>query len=196
MPGHYKQDLREIDAFLDKELIMRCHSPKSAPTMLVPKKNGKLRFVIDYRQLNKQTIKSCWPIPSIEEIFDTLEGSAYFSTVDMSCGFYHLPMDEKSRYFTSFSTPFGSYKWLRMLMGLTGSRHTFQSLMEHVSVGLTWKTTVPYLDDCIILESNPDEHTSRLRDVLERFTKATLKINPTKCEFFRSKVHFLGHVLS
>ena len=110
-PLHYKQDLREkIDAFLDKELITPCHSPYSAPAMLVPKKNGKLRLLIDYRQLNQQTIKSCWPIRSIEEIFDTLEGSAFFSTIDMSWGFYQLPMDEKSQDFTAFSTPFGSYK--------------------------------------------------------------------------------------
>ena len=109
LPLHYKQDLREkIDAFHDKELITPCHSPYSAPAMLVPKKNGKLRLVIDYRQLNQQTIKSCWPIPSIEEIFDTSEGSAFFSTNDMSWGFYQLPMDEKSQDFTAFSTPFGS----------------------------------------------------------------------------------------
>ena len=97
LPLHYKQDLREkIEAFLDKELITPCHSPYSAPAMLVPKKNGKLRLVTDYRQLNQQTIKSCWPIPSIEEIFDTLEGSAFFSTIDMSWGFHQLRMDEKS----------------------------------------------------------------------------------------------------
>ena len=101
LPLHYKQDLREkIDAFLDKELIMPFHSPYSAPAILVPNKNGKLRLVIDYRQLNQQTNKSCWPIPSIEEIFDTLERSAFFSTIDMSMGFYQSPMDEKSQDFT------------------------------------------------------------------------------------------------
>ena len=74
MPHHYKQDLQEkVDAFPEKKLITPCHSPYSAPAMLVPKKNGKLRLVNDYRQLKKQTIKSCWPIPSIGEIFDTLK---------------------------------------------------------------------------------------------------------------------------
>ena len=114
----------------------------------------------------------------------------------MSQGCYQLPMDEKSQDFTAFSTPFGSYKWLRMPMALTGSPNTFQSSTEHVLVGLTWKKTAPYLHDCIIFASNPNEHTSRLGDVLERLRKANLTINPTKCEFFRSKVHFLGHVLS
>ena len=92
MPLHYKKDLQnKIDVFLEKELVTPCHSPYSAPAMLVPKNNGKLRLVIDYRQLNRQTIKSSWPIPSIEEIFETLEGSAYFTSIDMSTGFYQVP---------------------------------------------------------------------------------------------------------
>ena len=104
MPVHYKDDLKEkIDAFMNKELITPCHSPYSAPAMLVPKKNGKLRLVIDYRKLNEQTIKSCWPIPSIEEIFDTLQGSAYFTTIDMSWGFYQLPMEPKSQNYTALA---------------------------------------------------------------------------------------------
>ena len=164
--------------------------------MLVPKKNGKLRLVLDYRQLNKQTIKSCWPIPSIEEFFDTLEGNEYFTTIDMSWGFYQLPMAEESQDYTAFRTPFGSFKWLRMPMGLTGSPKTFQSLMEQVLVGLTWKTAVPYLDDCIIFSSTAEEHIERLGEVLERFRFANLKINPTKCEFFRTRVPFLGHIIS
>ena len=83
---HYKDDLKEkIDDFMKKELITPCHSPYSAPAMLFPKKNGKIRLVTDYRKLNEQTIKSCWPIPSIEEIFDTIQGSAFFTTKDMSC---------------------------------------------------------------------------------------------------------------
>ena len=89
MPVHYKDDLKEkIDSFMNKEMITPCHNPYSAPAMLVPKKNGKLRLVIDYRKPKEQTIKSCWPIPSIEDIFDTLQGSAYFTRIDMSSGFY------------------------------------------------------------------------------------------------------------
>ena len=103
---HYKDDLNEkIDAFLTKKLITPCHSPCSSPAMLVPKKSGKLRLVIDYRKLNEQTIKACRPIPSIEEIFNTFQGSAYFTTIDMSWGFYQLPMDSKSQTYTAFSIP-------------------------------------------------------------------------------------------
>ena len=197
MPMHFKTDLQEkLDKFIEHELIEPCHSPYTAPAMLVPKKNGKLRLVIDYRQLNKQTIKSCWPIPSIEEIFDTLEGTCNFSTIDISWGFYQLPMDEASQDYTAFSTPFGSFKWLRMPMGLTGSPKIFQSPMEKILVGLTWKFTIPYLHDCIIFSRTIEEHLERLREVFQRFKDAILKINPTKCKFLRQKVPFLGHIVS
>ena len=174
MPAHYKDDLKEkIDAFMSKELITPCHSPYGAPAMLVPKKNRKLRLVIGYRKLNEQTIKSCWPIPSIEENFDTLQGSACFTTIEMSWGFYQLPMEPKSRNYTAFSTLFGSFKWLRMPMGLTGSPNTFQSLMEDVLVGLTWNITVPYLDNCIIFSKTPEEHNKRLQQVFKDFARRT-----------------------
>ena len=196
MPMHFKKDLRQkIDKFLEHKLIKPCHSPYSSPAMLVPKKNGKLRLVIDYRQLNKQTVKSCWPLPSVEN-FDNLEGSCYFSTIDMSWGFYQLPLETNSQEYTAFSTPFGSFKWLVMPMGLTGSPPVFQSLMEKVLVGLTCKSTIPYLYDCIIFSRTAEEHIERLREVFQRFKAANLKINPLKCEFFQQHVPFLGHIVS
>ena len=127
---------------------------------------------------------------------DTLEGSAYFTSIDMSAGFYQVPMEESSQDYTAFSTPFGSFKWLRMPMGLTGSPPTFQCLVEKVLVGLTWKTCVPYLDDIIMFSSTPEEHLERLRHVFQRFRAPNLKINPGKCDFFRMKVQFLGHIVS
>ena len=165
--------------------------------MPVPKKNGKLRLVIDYRKLNEQTIKSCCAMPSIEEIIDTLQGSAYFTTIDMSRGFYQLPMEPKSLWnYTAFSAHFGSFKWLRMRTGLTGSPNTFQSLMKHVLVGLTWNITVRCLDDCIIFFKTTEEHIKRLQQVFQRFREANLKISPTKSAFFQTKVQFLGYVIS
>ena len=197
MTVQHKDDLEEkLDAFITKGLITACHSPYSAPAMLVPKKNGKLRLVLDYRKLNEQTTKSCWPMPSFEEIFDTLQGSAYFTTIDMSWGSYQLPMEPKSQNNTAFSTPFGSFNWLRMPMGLTGSPDTFPSLMEHVFVRLTWNISVPYLDDCIIFSKTPGEHIKKLQQVFQRFREANLTNNPTKCAFFQRKVQFLVRVIS
>ena len=117
------------------------------------------------------------------ETFDKLEGSAYFTSIDMSAGFYQDPMEEASQHYTTFSTPFGFFKWLRMPMGLTGRPPTFQGLVEKVLGGLTWKICVPYLDDIIIFLSTPEEHLERLRLVFERFRAHNLKINPDKMNF-------------
>ena len=114
----------------------------------------------------------------------------------MSWGFYQLPMEPKCQNYTAFSTPFRSFKWLRMPMGLTGSQNTFQSLMEHVLVGLTSNITVFYLDDCIIFSKTAEEHIKRLQQVSQRFREANLKINPTKCALVQTKVQFLRHVIS
>ena len=195
MRMHFKKDLRQnIDKFSEEKLITPCHSSYSSPAMLVPKKNGKFRLVIDYQQLNKQTVKSSWPLPSVEEMSDTLEGSCYFSTINMSWGFYQLPLKTNSQAYTAFSTPFDFLKWLVMPMGLTGCPPVFQFLREKVLVGRTWKSTLPYLDDCIIFSRFADEHIPRLREVFQRFKDANLKINPLKCEFFRQHVPFLGHI--
>ena len=118
--------------------------------MLVPKKNGELRLIIDYRQLNKQTVKSCRSLHSVEEIFDALDGSCFLPTVNMSCGFHQLPLETSSQNYTAFTTPFGSFKWLVMPMGLTGSPPVFHSLMKEVFVDFTWKSTIPCLQNCIV----------------------------------------------
>ena len=113
----------------------------------------------------------------------------------MSRGFYQLSMEEASQDYTAFNTPFGSFNWLRIPMGLTGSVNTFQSLMEKVLVGLTWKLTNPYLEDCIIFSRTVEKRLVCLRQVVQRFKDANLKIIPTKCEFFRQKVPFSGHIV-
>ena len=197
LPVHYREDLIEkLDGFQEKDLITSCQSPYSAPALLVPKRNGKLRLVIDYRPLNNQNIKSCWPIPYKEKIFDTLQWSACITTLDISWGFHQLSLDIKSQDLTAFSNPFGSLKWLRMPMGLTGSPNTFESLMECVLMGLTWKKIVPYLEDCIVFSKSAEENLERLRQVFKRFHLANFNMNPTKCKFFRTPVPFLGQIVS
>ena len=153
-------------------------------------------MVIDNRQLNKQRVAFCWPLLCVEEIFDTLEGICHISTIDMTWDFYQLPLEKRSQDYTAFSPPFVSLKWLVMPMGLTGSLPVFQSLMEKVLVGLTWKRTIPYLVNCIISSQTAEEHIERVPEVLQRFKDPNLKINPPKFEFFRQHVPFLGHIVS
>ena len=101
----------------------------------------------------------------------------------MSWGFYQLPMEEASQDYEAFSIPLGSINWLRMPMGLTGSPNIFQILMEKVLLGLSWKFTIPYWDDCINFSRKTKENPERLGEVFQRLTDASLKINPTKFAF-------------
>ena len=105
-------------------------------------------------------------------------------------------MEESSKDYTAFSTLFGSFEWLRMPRGLTGSPPTFQCLVEKILLGLTWKICVLHLDDIITFSSSPEEHLERFRLVFERFRAHNLNNNPHKCDFFRMKVQFLGHIVS
>ena len=160
-----------------KTYLTLAHQVYSSPTMLIPKKNGKLRLVIDYRQLNKQTVKSCWPLLPVEGFFDTLEGRCYFSSIDITWGFYQLPLETGSQDYTAFSTvlPLVLSNGFLCQWVSPGSSPVFQSLMEKVLVGLTWKSTIPYSDDCIIFSRTAEEHIQRLREVFQRFKDANLK---------------------
>ena len=114
----------------------------------------------------------------------------------MSWGLYQLQMEPDGQNYTAFSTLFGTFKALSKLMGLTGSPNTIHSLMEHAFVGLRWNITVPYLDVWIIFSKTPEEYIKSLQQVFQKVRKANLKINPTKCAIFQTKVQFLRHVVS
>ena len=109
----------------------------AAPTGLVPKRDGSYRLVIDYRKLNSQTVKTSWPLPRISDILYNLEGSCFFSSLDLCSGFHQMEIEEY-QHLTSFITPFGLYQWKRMPMGLCNARGAFQRLMEIVLSGLTY----------------------------------------------------------
>ena len=114
----------------------------------------------------------------------------------MSWGFYQLALDESSQDLTAVSTPLCSFMWPVMPMGLTVSQPVFQSLMDRILLGLTWKSTIPYLNNCIIFSLTADEHIERLREIFQRFKNANLTANPLKCEFVRQHVLFQDHIVS
>ena len=192
-----RQSLKEhIDNLKAHDLITPTHSEWAAPTVLVPKRDGSYRLVIDYRKLNAQTIKTSWPLPRISDILQNLSGSCFFSSLDLCSGFHQMEIEEEDQHLTSFITPFGLYQWKRMPMGLCNAPGAFQRLMEIVLSGLTYEMVLVYLDDIIVFGTNFDEHLERLQCVLQRILDANLKISPSKCRLFQTKLTFLGHVVS
>ena len=187
---------RQVQDLLTKGLIEPSSGAWSAPVVLVRKKDNSWRFCIDYRRLNAVTQQDAYPIPRIDESLDALAGSRHFSTLDLTSGYWQVPLDPDAQEKAAFATRSGLWKWKVLPFGLTSAPATFQRLMEKVLHGLHWKTLLLYLDDIIIIAPDFQTHLERLEDVLKRLQGAGLKLKPEKCELLQEKVKYLGHVVS
>ncbi len=141
----------EISAMLEQDIIKPSNSPWASPVVLVKKKDGSVRFCVDYRRLNEISRKDAFPLPRCDECLETLHGAAYFSTLDCASGFWQVEMDPKDAYKTSFCTRSGLYEFKVMPYGLCNSPLTFQRLMEGLLRGLQWERALIYIDDVIVM---------------------------------------------
>ena len=164
--------------------------------MLVRKKDGRVRWCKDFRDLNKLCAKDAYPLPLMEECVDTLSGSVFFSSLDMNAGYWQIELAEEDRHKSAFITKYGLYEYCRMPSGLSGAPSTFQRAMHLVLRGLTWDIALCYLDDVAILGACFSSHLSNVREVLERFRTYHLKLKPRKCVLFQKEITFLGRVVS
>ena len=186
----------EVQRMLENKLIKESTSPWTSPVVLVRKKNGKLRFCVDYRKLNNITKKDSYPLPRIDEMLDSLAGAKYFSTLDLMSGYWQVAMDPEDQEKTAFITRHGTYEFNVMPFGLCNAPATFQRLMDRVYKGIAYKYVVVYLDDTNIFSRTFDDHIKHLREVFTRIRKAGLKLNIEKCNFWMNKLPFLGHIIT
>jgi hypothetical protein len=198
VPLHKKKVVKEeIDKMLDRGVIEPCEGPWASPIVLVTKKDGTTRFCVDFRRLNDVTRKDAYPLPRIEDNLDTLQGAEYYSTLDLLSGYWQVAMAPEHRDKTAFSVSGGGlFRFLTMPFGLCNAPATFQRLMEKVLSGLQWEIAVLYIDDVIVFANSFEEQLERLGLVLGRLRNAGLKLKPEKCELFRKRVEFLGHIVS
>jgi hypothetical protein len=170
-------------------VIEESDSTWSSPVVLV-RKNGELRFCVDYRKLNDVTKKDCFPLPQIDDTLDTLAGAKWFSTLDLKSGYWQVDVHPDDKEKTAFSTGQGLWQFTVMPFGLWNAPATFERLMETVLRGHTYDSCLVYLDDVIVIGRTFQEHILNLRKVFERFREARLKIKPRKMSAFaeRSKV--------
>ena len=187
---------REVDQMLEIGTVRPSTSPWSSPVVLVKKKDGSVRFCVDYRRLNEISRKDSYPLPRIDDSLDTLSGSEWFSTLDLASGYWQVKMHPDDAEKTAFSTPKGLFEFTVMPFGLVNAPATFERLMEVTLSGLHWQTCLIYIDDIIVFGPDFRTHISRLSEVLNRIRKAGLKLSPKKCKLLHSKVEFLGHVVS
>ena len=185
----------EIQRMLKQGLIEKSRGPWASPVVLARKKNGKLRFCVDYRALNKVTKKDEYPLPRIEDMLDALGGAAYFTSLDLASGYWQVEMKPEDREKTAFITQFRTFQFKVMPFGLCNAPATFQRLMDEVLQGILWDFVVVYLDDLNIYSRDFNGHLMHLRDVFDRLRQAGLRLNPEKCKFISSELIFLGHVI-
>ncbi|KAL5007068.1 hypothetical protein ScPMuIL_015874, partial [Solemya velum] len=196
-PAMFEEVRQHLNDMLESGAIRKSKSPYCSNVVLIRKKDGCLRLCIDMRQLNAKTVKDAYSLPRINDTLDTLIGAKYFSKLDLHSGFWQVEIAEEDKHKTAFSLgPLGFWECNRMAFGLTNAPSTFQRLMETCMGELNLRECLIFLDDILIFSDTFDEHLKRLQGVFERIEKHGLKLKPSKCEFFKTKVSYLGHVVS
>ena len=187
-----KEYLKEL---IDKEFIVPSQSPVAAPVFFVKKPDGSLRLVVDYRPLNKITIKDDYPIPKIQDLINRLGKAKWFTKIDLQKGYYQVEIAEEDRWKSAFKTRYGTFQFLVMPFGLSGAPATFQRLMQNIFINELDEFVVIYLDDVLVYSRTREEHMQHLRRVLEKAREHKLFLQLPKCEIVKQRVNYLGFVI-
>ncbi|GKB04594.1 putative reverse transcriptase domain-containing protein [Tanacetum coccineum] len=194
-PAEMKELAEQLKELSDKGFIRPSSSPWGAPILFVKKKDGSFRMCIDYRELNKLTVKNRYPLPRIDDLFDQLQGSNIYSKIDLRSGYHQLRVREEDIPKTAFRTRYGHYEFQVMPFGLTNAPAVFMDLMNRVCKPYLDKFVIVFIDDILIYSRDEKEHEEHLKTILELLKKEELYAKFSKCEFWINTVKFLGHVI-
>lgn len=186
----------QVDEWIHDSIVRPSLSKYASPVALVKKKNSAYRLCVDYRRLNQKIIKDRYPLPLIDDQLDRLQGAEVFTTLDLKNGFFHVEVEEDSRKFTAFIIPDGQYEFLKMLFGLCNSPAVFQrffnaTFRDFISDG----TVLTYMDNLIVPSKNYKDALINLRRIFGRASQSGLAINWDKCQFLKTKMEFLEHII-
>ncbi|KAJ9556252.1 LOW QUALITY PROTEIN: hypothetical protein OSB04_010866 [Centaurea solstitialis] len=195
-PPEMQELSNQLEELLEKGFIRPSSSPWGAPILFVKKKDGTLRMCIDYRELNKLTVKNRYPLPRIDDLFDQLQGAAWFSKIDLRSGYHQLKVKEEDVHKTAFRTRYGHYEFVVMPFGLTNAPAAFMDLMNRVCRPLLDRSVIVFIDDILIYSKTKEDHVEHLREVLEILRKEQLYAKFSKCDFWLQEVQFLGHLVN
>ncbi|KAK1414436.1 hypothetical protein QVD17_30180 [Tagetes erecta] len=195
-PSEMQELASQLQELSDKGFIRPSSSPWGAPMLFVKKKDGSFRMCIDYRELNKLTVKNRYPLPRIDDLFDQLQGATHFSKIDLRSGYHQLRVHNDDIPKTAFRTRYGHYEFLVMPFGLTNAPAVFMDLMNRVCRPYLDKFVIVFIDDILIYSKSKSEHEQHLRTILELLKKEQLFAKLSKCEFWLKEVQFLGHIVN
>ncbi|GJS37034.1 putative reverse transcriptase domain-containing protein [Tanacetum coccineum] len=190
-----KELAEQLQELTEKGFIRPSSSPWGAPVLFVKKKDSSFQMCIDYRELNKLTVKNRYPLPRIDDLFDQLQGSSIYSKIDLRSGYHQLRVREEDIPKTAFRTRYGHYEFQVMSFGLTNAPAVFMDLMNWVCKPYLDKFVIVFIDDILIYSKSKKEHEEHLRQILKLLKKEELYAKFSKCEFWISRVQFLGHVI-
>ena len=198
IPPHLFEEVKtEIQKMLENGVIRPSNSPYSSPLSIAIKKDGTPRICLDFRKINNITKNDAKAIPSVDEMIDLLHGKTTFSSLDLVQGFHQQELEESSKQFTAFNAgPLGLFEYQRLPFGIKNASASFQRMMEYVLSDLLPSTCLVYIDDVIVHSYTQAEHLQSLRKVFECLRFYNLKLKPSKCEFFKTELKFLGHIIS
>jgi transposase InsO family protein len=198
-PEKGKAAQETVDDLLRLGMAVESKSPFASGIVIVRKKDGSYRMCVDYRKLNAITKKDAYPIPRIDDTIEKLGEARYFSGLDLTSGFWQIPLTEQAKERTAFVSPTGLFEMTRMPFGLCNATATFQRMMVKALARISSRygnLVLCYIDDILIATRTPEEHLERLQQVFDCLRDANLKIKSCKCQFFEVEIKFLGRVIS
>lgn len=189
------EEEKHLEKMLKADVIEPSMSEWASSPVLVRKRDGSVRWCIDYRALNNVTRKDVFPLPLVEECIDTLSGNMWFSKLDATWGYWQIKVKDEDRCKTAFTTKYGLYHFKRMPFGLTNAPSTFSRVMSLVLRGLHWNIVLAFLDDVLVLGDDFEGHLDNLAQVFQRFREYGIKLKAKKCDLFQTEVEYLGRVV-